>query len=36
MDAPPETVLPVLEKMKSAGKGVIGMKLFAAGGLATA
>jgi 1-deoxyxylulose-5-phosphate synthase len=34
MDAAPETVLPVLEKMKSAGKGVIGMKLFAAGSLA--
>jgi 1-deoxyxylulose-5-phosphate synthase len=34
MDAPPATVLPVLEEMKSAGKSVIGMKLFAAGGLA--
>ncbi len=33
MDAEPRTVVPVLEKMKSSGKGVVGMKLLAAGGL---
>jgi len=33
MDAGPETVVPVLDKMKDAGKGVIGMKLYGAGRL---
>ncbi len=33
MDAEPRTVVPVLEKIKSNGKGVVGMKLLAAGGL---
>ncbi len=33
MDAPPETVVPVLRAMKHAGKGVIGMKIFGAGRL---
>jgi aryl-alcohol dehydrogenase-like predicted oxidoreductase len=33
MDADPQTVIAVLEKMKSNGKGVIGMKLLGAGGL---
>ncbi len=33
MDAPPETVLPVLEEMKRKGKGVIGMKILGAGAL---
>lgn len=34
MDAGPEEVLPVLEEMKAAGKGVIGMKVYGAGRLA--
>jgi aryl-alcohol dehydrogenase-like predicted oxidoreductase len=33
MDAPPAVVLPVLEQMKAAGKGVIGMKILGAGAL---
>jgi aryl-alcohol dehydrogenase-like predicted oxidoreductase len=33
MDADPATVLGVLKQMKSAGKGVIGMKIFGAGKL---
>jgi predicted aldo/keto reductase-like oxidoreductase len=33
MDADPPTVRAVLEKLKSSDKGVIGMKLLAAGGL---
>ena len=33
MDAEPDTVVPVLTRMKASGKGVIGMKLLAAGGL---
>ena len=33
MDADPETVLGVLREMKSAGKGVIGMKIVGAGRL---
>jgi predicted aldo/keto reductase-like oxidoreductase len=33
MDADPRTVLSVLEQMKAAGKGVIGMKIFGAGRL---
>lgn len=35
MDAEPATVATVLKEMKSHGKGVIGMKLLAAGGLTT-
>jgi aryl-alcohol dehydrogenase-like predicted oxidoreductase len=33
MDADPDTVLSVLREMKSAGKGIIGMKIFGAGRL---
>jgi predicted aldo/keto reductase-like oxidoreductase len=33
MDADPATVLSVLKQMKSAGKGVIGMKILGAGAL---
>lgn len=33
MDAEPETVLPVLRRMKAAGKGIIGMKILGEGGL---
>ncbi len=33
MDASPERVLPVLERMHADGKGVIGMKIFGAGKL---
>jgi len=33
MDDRPEVVISVLEKMKAAGKGVIGMKIFGQGGL---
>ena len=33
MDAKPEVVIPVLQQMKSAGKGIIGMKIFGAGRL---
>lgn len=33
MDARPDVVIPVLEKMKAAGKGVIGMKIFGQGEL---
>jgi aryl-alcohol dehydrogenase-like predicted oxidoreductase len=33
MDAPPDTVIGVLRQMKSAGKGVIGMKILGAGKL---
>lgn len=33
MDAGPETVVPVLRRMKAAGKGVIGMKILGEGGL---
>lgn len=33
MDADPRTVLDVLQQMKSAGKGIIGMKIFGAGRL---
>ncbi|MGD0013942.1 MAG: aldo/keto reductase [Bryobacteraceae bacterium] len=33
MDADPRTVVSVLRQMKSAGKGVIGMKILGAGGL---
>ncbi len=33
MDADPETVISVLREMKAAGKGVIGMKIFAQGDL---
>jgi hypothetical protein len=29
MDADPQTVLSVLREMKRAGKGIIGMKIFA-------
>lgn len=35
MDADPETVLSVLREMKAAGKGILGMKIFGAGKLAT-
>jgi len=31
MDAPPDTVIPILTNMKKQGKGVIGMKVFGAG-----
>jgi 1-deoxyxylulose-5-phosphate synthase len=34
MDAAPETVIPVLTRMKTAGKGVIGMKILGEGRLA--
>ncbi len=34
MDAPPDRVLPVLQRMHADGKGVIGMKIFGAGRLA--
>lgn len=33
MDAPPDVVLGVLKQMKTAGKGVIGMKILGAGAL---
>lgn len=33
MDADPRTVIGVLEQMKAAGKGIIGMKIFGAGRL---
>ncbi len=33
MDAEPETVVPVLRRMKAAGKGIIGMKILGEGGL---
>jgi len=33
MDAPPGVVLPVLQQMKAAGKGIIGMKILGAGKL---
>ena len=33
MDADPETVLGVLREMKTAGKGILGMKIFGAGRL---
>jgi hypothetical protein len=33
MDADPATVISVLKQMKSAGKGVIGMKILGAGAL---
>ncbi len=31
MDAAPDVVIPILKKMKSQGKGIIGMKVFGAG-----
>lgn len=34
MDAKPKAVVPVLEKIKASGKGLIGMKLLGAGSLA--
>jgi len=33
MDADPETVVPVIQKMKKQGKGIIGMKVLGAGSL---
>ena len=33
MDADPETVMPVIQKMKEQGKGIIGMKVLGAGRL---
>ena len=33
MDADPQTILDLLQDMKSAGKGVIGMKILGAGRL---
>lgn len=33
MDAPPETVLPILAQMKANGKGIIGMKVLGEGSL---
>jgi len=33
MDADPATVIPVLRRMKAAGKGIIGMKILGEGGL---
>jgi predicted aldo/keto reductase-like oxidoreductase len=33
MDAAPERIVPVLQKMKARGKGVIGMKIFGGGSL---
>ena len=33
MDGPPQTVLPVLRRIKAAGKGVIGMKILGVGRL---
>lgn len=35
MDADPKTVVPVLEEMKAAGKGIIAMKVLGAGQLAS-
>jgi aryl-alcohol dehydrogenase-like predicted oxidoreductase len=35
MDADPDTVVSVIRKMKSAGKGIIGMKILGAGDLRT-
>ncbi|MCS7314720.1 MAG: aldo/keto reductase [Bryobacterales bacterium] len=33
MDAEPETVVPILRRMKAEGKGIIGMKILGEGGL---